>query len=70
MNETVLDNFFAQRWISALLNRWLHVFFIIFSWQEIELVEALCGFHKTIEMLDKRPIVITSHPGEIIKPGK
>jgi len=36
---------------------------------EIELVEALCGFHKTIEMLDKRQIVITSHPGEIIKPG-
>lgn len=36
---------------------------------EIELVEALCGFQKTIEMLDKRHIVITSIPGDIVKPG-
>lgn len=36
---------------------------------DIDLVEALCGFQKTLEMLDKRKIVITSHPGEIIKPG-
>ena len=38
--------------------------------QEIELTEALCGFQKTIEMLDNRQLVITSHPGEIIRPGK
>ena len=38
--------------------------------QEIELTEALCGFQKTIEMLDKRQLLITSHPGEIIRPGK
>lgn len=38
--------------------------------QEIELVEALCGFQKTIEMLDKRQLLVTSHPTEIIKPGK
>ncbi|KAJ7383288.1 mitochondrial protein import protein MAS5 [Desmophyllum pertusum] len=37
---------------------------------EIDLVEALCGFQKTIEMLDKRQLLITSHPGELIKPGK
>ncbi|XP_020618047.1 dnaJ homolog subfamily A member 1-like [Orbicella faveolata] len=37
---------------------------------EIELTEALCGFQKTIEMLDKRQLVITSHPGEIIRPGE
>lgn len=44
---------------------------IIFSpLQEIELTEALCGFQKTIEMLDNRQLVITSHPGEIIRPGK
>ena len=48
-----------------------HITMITFSpLQEIELTEALCGFQKTIEMLDKRQLVITSHPGEIIRPGK
>ena len=42
----------------------------LFPWQEIDLVEALCGFQKTVEMLDKRHLLITSHPGELIKPGK
>lgn len=37
---------------------------------EIDLVEALCGFQKGITTLDKRHLVITSHPGEIIKPGE
>ncbi|XP_078358272.1 dnaJ homolog subfamily A member 1-like [Oculina patagonica] len=37
---------------------------------EIDLVEALCGFQKTVEMLDKRHLLLTSHPGEIIKPGE
>ena len=38
--------------------------------QEIELSEALCGFHKIIKTLDNRELVITSHPGEVIKHGK
>lgn len=29
----------------------------------IKLVEALCGFSRTIEMLDGRTLVITSQPG-------
>ncbi|XP_067445915.1 dnaJ homolog subfamily A member 4 [Thunnus thynnus] len=33
----------------------------------IKLVEALCGFKKTIQTLDNRTIVITSQPGEVIK---
>lgn len=37
---------------------------------EIDLVESLCGFQKTIEMLDKRQLLITSHPSDIIKPGE
>ncbi|XP_070686414.1 dnaJ homolog subfamily A member 4 [Pempheris klunzingeri] len=35
----------------------------------IKLVEALCGFRKTIETLDGRTIVINSQPGEVIKQG-
>lgn len=30
---------------------------------EISLTEALCGFQKTIEFLDKRILVINSYPG-------
>ena len=37
--------------------------------QEIGLAEALCGFHRVIDTLDKRKLVITSHPGEVIKPS-
>lgn len=36
---------------------------------ELDLVDALCGFQKTIETLDKRTLVITSLPGEVIRPG-
>jgi len=36
---------------------------------ELELVEALCGFQRTIETLDARTLVIQTLPGEIIKPG-
>ncbi|XP_029008749.1 dnaJ homolog subfamily A member 4 [Betta splendens] len=35
----------------------------------IKLVEALCGFQKTIQTLDNRTLIITSHPGEVIKNG-
>ena len=37
---------------------------------EINLVEAVCGFEKHIETLDKRWLKMTSPPGEIIKPGE
>ncbi|XP_063335700.1 dnaJ homolog subfamily A member 1 [Pelmatolapia mariae] len=33
----------------------------------IKLVEALCGFRKTIQTLDNRTLVISSQPGEVIK---
>ncbi|XP_061409463.1 dnaJ homolog subfamily A member 1-like [Lethenteron reissneri] len=36
---------------------------------EIELVEALCGFQRSIKTLDNRTILITSHQGEVIKDG-
>lgn len=34
---------------------------------ELSLVEALCGFKKTIRTLDERDLVITLLPGEVIK---
>ena len=37
---------------------------------DLELVESLCGFQKTIETLDQRTLVITAIPGEVIKPGE
>jgi DnaJ family protein A protein 1 len=37
---------------------------------DLELVEALCGFQKTIETLDQRQLVITHIPGEVMKPGE
>jgi len=36
---------------------------------QITLTESLCGFHKVIKTLDNRQLVITSLPGEVIKPG-
>ncbi|XP_028319047.1 dnaJ homolog subfamily A member 1 [Gouania willdenowi] len=36
---------------------------------ELQLVEALCGFKKPVKTLDNRTLIITSHPGELIKPG-
>lgn len=36
---------------------------------ELELVEALCGFQRTITTLDQRSLVITCIPGEVIKHG-
>ncbi|XP_070828862.1 dnaJ homolog subfamily A member 4 [Chaetodon trifascialis] len=35
----------------------------------IKLVEALCGFKKTIQTLDGRMLIITSQPGEVIEHG-
>ncbi|XP_057313639.1 dnaJ homolog subfamily A member 4-like [Hydractinia symbiolongicarpus] len=37
---------------------------------EIELADALCGFSRTITTLDKRELLITSNPGEVIRPGE
>ncbi|KAI4460052.1 dnaj-like-2 isoform a-related [Holotrichia oblita] len=37
--------------------------------QEIQLVEALCGFQKVIRTLDDRDLVITAIPGEVTKHG-
>jgi len=36
---------------------------------KIELVEALCGFQKVVNTLDDRDLVITTIPGEVVKPG-
>jgi len=36
---------------------------------QLELVEALGGFKKTIETLDKRILLITSQPGDVINDG-
>ncbi|XP_022306993.2 dnaJ homolog subfamily A member 1-like [Crassostrea virginica] len=36
---------------------------------ELDLVEALCGFQRTITTLDKRTLIISTMPGEIIKPN-
>ena len=32
---------------------------------ELDLVEALCGFHKSIETLDKRTLVVHTIPGRV-----
>jgi len=34
---------------------------------ELELVEALCGFQKTVTTLDKRTLVVTNLPGDVVK---
>ena len=36
----------------------------LFMTMNVDLTEALCGFQRTIETLDKRTLVITSFPGE------
>ncbi|MEQ2188547.1 hypothetical protein GOODEAATRI_016219 [Goodea atripinnis] len=36
---------------------------------ELQLVEALCGFKRPVQTLDSRTLLVTSHPGELIKPG-
>lgn len=37
---------------------------------DINLTEALCGFHFPVTHLDGRQLLIKSLPGEIIKPSK
>lgn len=36
---------------------------------EIDLVDALCGFKRSVNTLDDREIIVTAIPGEIIKEG-
>ncbi|XP_072526922.1 dnaJ homolog subfamily A member 4 isoform X2 [Salminus brasiliensis] len=36
---------------------------------QIKLVEALCGFRKTIRTLDNRTLIVSSPPGQVIKPN-
>ena len=36
---------------------------------ELSLVEALCGFQKSIRTLDDRELVITALPGQVFKQG-
>ncbi|XP_064645646.1 dnaJ homolog subfamily A member 1-like [Lineus longissimus] len=41
----------------------------LFMIMELELVEALCGFQKTVTTLDNRSLVIKVIPGDVIKEG-
>eukprot|EP01079_Euglenida_sp_SAG-EU17-18_P008674 gene8674-1554_t len=38
--------------------------------KKITLAEALCGFQTVVEHLDKRKLVVTSSPGQVIKGGQ
>ena len=41
----------------------------LFMKVELNLTEALCGFKRTIKTLDSRTIIISTTPGEVIKPN-
>jgi DnaJ family protein A protein 2 len=41
----------------------------LFLEKSISLAEALCGFQMTVTHLDKRPLVISTNEGDIIKPN-
>jgi len=41
----------------------------LFMKMDINLTEALCGFKRAIKTLDNRILIISSHPGEFIKPN-
>ena len=38
----------------------------LFYGMDIDLIDALCGFQKTIETLDKRALLVTSLPGQLM----
>lgn len=42
----------------------------LFMEKELTLVEALCGFKFSVPSLDGRQLVISTHEGEIVKPGQ
>jgi DnaJ-class molecular chaperone len=37
--------------------------------QEVDLVEALCGFQRPVTHLDGRQMLVTSIPGEVVAPN-
>lgn len=63
----VCNNYGTPLWASLWARQ--HIQQLCAIPQEIDLSEALCGFHKVITTLDKRKLVITSHPGDVIKHG-
>uniref|UniRef100_A0A8C9SZL4 DnaJ heat shock protein family (Hsp40) member A1 n=1 Tax=Scleropages formosus TaxID=113540 RepID=A0A8C9SZL4_SCLFO len=42
----------------------------LFMTMDLQLVEALCGFQRPIQTMDNRTLLITSHPGDLIRPGE
>jgi len=41
----------------------------LFIEKQISLTEALCGYQFTVQHLDGRQLLVSSHEGEIVKPG-
>lgn len=42
----------------------------LFFEHTLSLMESLCGFQFILTHLDGRQLLIKSHPGEVVKPGK
>ncbi|KAL4640252.1 dnaJsubfamily A member 1-like [Arapaima gigas] len=42
----------------------------LFMTMDLQLVEALCGFQRPVHTMDNRTLLITSHPGDLIRPGE
>lgn len=42
----------------------------LFFEHTLSLMEALCGFQFILTHLDGRQLLIKSHPGEVVKPGR